>query len=102
MTFQSVFQKLLKFFHGTIISIFFVPQASILPVTFILNLNETLLLLLTRKLVISPPTFTDDSSLQYFHKFLMFSNNYHLIIFNYKLALLHQLLTSLMQLVNEE
>ena len=67
MTFQSVFQKLLKFFHGTIISIFFVPQASILPVTFILNLNETLLLL-TGKLVISPPTFTDDSSLQYFHK----------------------------------
>ena len=39
---SRVFQKLLKYFNGTIISTFFVlPSAGVFPVIFILDLNDS-------------------------------------------------------------
>ena len=37
-----VFQKLIKYFNGTIISSFLVPLFSVLPILFCLNLNKAL------------------------------------------------------------
>ena len=56
-------QKLLKYFNGTIISIFFVPSFPILPAIFVLNLNGTLLLLSAGKSAIEPLAFKYGSSL---------------------------------------
>ena len=59
-------QKLLKYFNGTLILIFFVPFP-VLPTIFVLNLNEALLLLLARKSSIAPLS-KNGSSLNQCHK----------------------------------
>ena len=43
-SFSRVLKKLLKYFNGTIISIFFAPPSAVLPVILCLNLKEALLL----------------------------------------------------------
>ena len=53
-------QKLLKYFHGTILSTFFVLLCSVEIVTFYLNLNKALL---PGKLAWAPPSFKAGSSL---------------------------------------
>ena len=57
---SRVLQKLLKYFNGTIISAFFVPLFSVLPVILCLNLKEALL---PGKLITMPPSFKADSLL---------------------------------------
>ena len=57
---SRVLQKLLKYFDGTIISASFVLSASVLPVSFCLNLNEALS---PGKLSIAPASFKACSSL---------------------------------------
>ena len=51
---SKVLQKLMKYFNGTIILIFFVPSFSVLPIIFVLNLNEALLLSSGGKSAIAP------------------------------------------------
>ena len=46
---SSVFQELLRYFNGIIISTSFVPQFPVCPVICYLKLNKILLLLLARK-----------------------------------------------------
>ena len=67
-----VFQKIIRYFNGTIISTFFVPLSPVWSIVFCLNLNKTLLwllllllllLLLSGKSMIEPALFKDGSSL---------------------------------------
>ena len=59
------FQKLLKYFNGTIISTSFLVTLSVLPVIFSLNLYK---LVIALALVNSAITSAAGSSLQYLHK----------------------------------
>ena len=59
------FQKLLKYFNGTIISTSFLVTLSVLPVIFSLNLSK---LVIALALVNSAITSAAGSSLQYLHK----------------------------------
>ena len=59
------FQKLLKYFNGTIISTSFLVTLSVLPVIFSLNLCK---LVIALALVNSAITSAAGSSLQYLHK----------------------------------
>ena len=59
---SRVFQKLIKYFDGTIIQTFFSPFL-VLPAIFVLNLNKALLLLSAGKSVIAPLAFKNGSSL---------------------------------------
>ena len=59
------FQKLLKYFNGTIISTSFLVTLSVLPVIFSLNFYK---LVIALALVNSGITSAAGSSLQYFHK----------------------------------
>ena len=60
---SRVLQQLLKYFNGTIISTSFVLQSAVLPVVFLLNINEALLLLAGGKLAIAPLASKNGSSL---------------------------------------
>ena len=57
-------QKLLKYFNGSLILIFFVPLFYILPAIFVLNLNKALLLLSSGKSEIAPLSFKNGLSLK--------------------------------------
>ena len=59
------FQKLFKYFNGTIISTSFLVTLSVLPVSFSLNLYK---LVIALALVNSAITSAAGSSLQYLHK----------------------------------
>ena len=59
------FQKLLKYFNGTIIATSFLVTLSVLPVIFSLNLYK---LVIALALVNSAITSAAGSSLQYLHK----------------------------------
>ena len=56
-------QKLLKYFNGTLILIFFVPLFYVLPAIFVLNLNKALLLLPSGKSETAPLSFKNGLSL---------------------------------------
>ena len=56
-------QKLLKYFNGSLILIFFVPLFYVLPAIFVLNLNKALLLLASGKSEIAPLLFKNGLSL---------------------------------------
>ena len=49
-----VFQKLLRYFSGAYISVFFVSLSLALPIIYFLYLNEGLVSSLTRQLIILP------------------------------------------------
>ena len=63
----GVLQKFLKYLNGNQI-LTFVLLFPILPVIFVLNLNEAMLLLSTGKPTIVPTLFKNGSSLYYHHK----------------------------------
>ena len=64
----GVLQKFLKYLNGNQILTFFVLLFPILPVIFVLNLNEAMLLLSKGKPAIVPTLFKNGSSLYYHHK----------------------------------
>ena len=61
---SRVLLKLPKHFNGSLILTFFVPLFPFLSASFVLNLKEALLLLLSGKSAIAPLAFTNGSSLQ--------------------------------------
>ena len=81
-------QKLLKYFNGFIISIFFVPSFSDLPVIFSFILNKSVEALFALKSVIVLLT-AKSSFYNIAIKFQFFFNDYRYILLNYALALLH-------------
>ena len=65
---SRVLQKLLKYFSGTIFSTFSVsPSSLVLPVIFVLNLNESVPLA-PLKIIILPSSSAAGISLHYCHK----------------------------------
>ena len=60
---SRVAQNLLRYFNGAILWTFFVQSFSILPVIFLVNLNEALLLPSTGKLITTQSFFKNASSL---------------------------------------
>ena len=65
---SRVLQKLLKYFNGIIVSIFFVPLLPVWPVIFPSRLKESVVALASVKSVIAQSSFTVDTSLHYCHK----------------------------------
>ena len=66
--FSRVYQKLLKYFNGTIVSASFVPLLPVWPVIFSLLLNESVIESAALKLTIVPLASEAGSSLQNCHK----------------------------------
>ena len=65
---SGVLQKLLNYFNGTIISTPFTsPSSFVWPVIFVLNLNESVVLVAVKSTIL-PALFTAGISLQYCHK----------------------------------
>ena len=65
---SRVLQKLLGYFNGTIISIFYVRLLPVLPVDFSLRLKKLVVAFASVKLVIAPLSSTVGTSLQNCHK----------------------------------
>ena len=86
---SRVLQKLLRYFNDTIILTIFVPSLPVLPAIFVLIFKKALLLLAEGKSIIA------HCYLKLVHLYsiainvLMFFNNYHDIVLNYTIVLLH-------------
>ena len=63
---SRVLLKVLKYFNGTAILTSFIPLAPVWPDSFVLNLNESVIL--SKKLTTLPWLFKAGSSVQYLHK----------------------------------
>ena len=64
---SRVFKNLLKYFNETIISTFALPSSLVLPVIFVLKLNEPVALAPSKSTIL-PALFKASISLQYCHK----------------------------------
>ena len=85
---SRVFQTLLKYFNGRIIStLSILPLSPVWLVIFVLKLNKSVALVPLKATILSA-LFTAGISLQYFHKLPGVFDNYHYIILSYTLALL--------------
>ena len=65
---SRVLQKLLNYFNGTVISTPFIsPSSLVWPVIFVLNVNESVVLVLVKSIIL-PALFMAGISLQYCYK----------------------------------